>query len=232
MTGQGLIGKWTRDVGRQAAIAGIALLVVVFDARAIDASETVSNTLQQGSYAVTGPQTLPPIGWVQFCRAYANDPRHPCNVARLPAVDVVLNAPARSLLTSVNDAVNAEIEPVTDMEHWGVIDKWDYPDDKRGDCEDYVIEKRHRLMKLGFPRQALLITVVRDHQGEGHAVLTVKTDRGDFILDNQVDAILPWNETGYHFIKRQSQVDPMIWVSLGADRIEVTPLPTAAPSRP
>jgi predicted transglutaminase-like cysteine proteinase len=61
----------------------------------------------------------------------------------------------------------------------------------------------------------LLITVVRDHNDEGHAVLTVKTDRGEFILDNQNPDIVLWSETGYHFVKRQSQIDPNAWMSLG-----------------
>ncbi len=162
-----------------------------------------------------GKRSPPPIGWVQFCRDYARDPRNPCKVEPLPAVDVVLSQFAMKELVRVNQSVNASIEPVTDIDHWGVPDKWDYPDDGKGDCEDYVIEKRHRLMQAGFPRQSLLITVVRDKQGEGHAILTVKTDKGDYVLDNQVDEILPWDQTGYKFIKRQDQQDPNIWISLG-----------------
>jgi predicted transglutaminase-like cysteine proteinase len=104
------------------------------------------------------------------------------------------------------------------MDHWGMIDRWNYPDDGYGDCEDYVLLKRRMLMQAGWPRQALLITVVRDHNDEGHAVLTVKTDKGEFILDNQTQDILLWSETGYHFIKRQSQTDPNVWVSLGDPR--------------
>ena len=231
MAGRGR--SWWFQQGSNTSVAlGLALAAIAFHPDDLSASEIVSRMVAPASHAATGAQTLPPIGWVQFCRSYANDPRKPCNVGKLPALDVVLDANSLLLLTRVNDAVNAAIEPVTDMEHWGVIDKWDYPDDKRGDCEDYVIEKRHRLMKLGFPRQALLVTVVRDRQGEGHAVLTVKTDKGDFILDNQNEEIVAWTETGYHFIKRQSQDDPMIWVSLGADRIELTSGPKKAASQP
>ena len=76
---------------------------------------------------------------------------------------------------------------MTDMEHWGVSERWNYPDDGYGDCEDYVLLKRRMLMQAGWPRQALLVTVVRDKQGDGHAVLTVKTDKGEFILDNQTE---------------------------------------------
>ncbi len=78
----------------------------------------------------------------------------------------------------------------------------------KGDCEDYVLLKRRMLMQAGWPREALLITVVRDKKGDGHAVLTVKTDKGDFILDNQAENVLLWSETGYRFVKRQSQSDP------------------------
>jgi predicted transglutaminase-like cysteine proteinase len=71
------------------------------------------------------------------------------------------------------------------------------------------------LIDAGWPREALLITVVRDKKGEGHAVLTVKTDKGEFILDNQNENVVAWTETGYRFVKRQSQGDPNVWVSLG-----------------
>jgi len=58
------------------------------------------------------------------------------------------------------------------------------------------------------------MTVVYDLHGEGHAILTVKTDKGDFILDNLVNNIRSWDATGYYFLKRQSQQDPNIWVSV------------------
>src|SRR5664279_5762749 len=90
-----------------------------------------------------------------------------------------------------------------------------YPDDGKGDCEDYVLLKRRMLMQAGWPREALLITVVRDKKGDGHAVLTVKTNKGEFILDNQEAQVLAWNKTGYRFVKRQSQSDPNLWVALG-----------------
>ena len=227
MAGPGRICWLRKSLNFSAAVA-LALTGIMADVGPLSASETIGRFLNPTSHAATGVQTLPPIGWVQFCKRYANDPRRPCNPGVLQALDVVLDPNVLTLLNRVNDAVNTTIDPVTDMEHWGVIDQWDYPDDKRGDCEDYVIEKRHRLMKLGVPRQALLITVVRDRQGEGHAVLTVKTDKGDLILDNQNEEIMPWTETGYHFIKRQSQGDPMTWVTLGVDRIDLTSSPRKA----
>ena len=104
------------------------------------------------------------------------------------------------------------------MDHWGVIEKWSLPTDGYGDCEDYVLLKRKMLIDAGWPREALLITVVRDKKGEGHAVLTVKSDKGEFVLDNQNEDVVAWTETGYRFVKRQSQSDPNVWVSLGDSR--------------
>jgi predicted transglutaminase-like cysteine proteinase len=96
------------------------------------------------------------------------------------------------------------------------------PNDGYGDCEDYVLLKRKMLMDAGWPREALLITVVRDKKGEGHAVLTVKSDKGEYVLDNQNESVLAWTETGYRFVKRQSQSDPNVWVSLGDNRPAVS----------
>jgi predicted transglutaminase-like cysteine proteinase len=155
-----------------------------------------------------------PIGWTEFCARHASE----CDVEALPARDLVLDGKAWRVLTRINDEVNAAIEPVTDGDHWNVVERWDYPTDGKGDCEDFVLEKRKRLMAVGIPRQSLLIAVVRDRKGDGHAVLLVKTDRGDYVLDNQEADILAWSETGYGFVKRQSQEHPMRWVGLGEPR--------------
>jgi len=161
-----------------------------------------------------GASARAPIGWTDFC---AQSPRE-CDGRPLEARDVVLSQKAWKDLVRINKWVNDSVKPMTDMDHWGVIERWSYPDDGYGDCEDYVLLKRRMLMQAGWPRQALLITVVRDLKGEGHAVLTVKTDKGEFILDNQEDQILLWSETSYHYVKRQSQVDQNVWVSLGDNR--------------
>jgi predicted transglutaminase-like cysteine proteinase len=99
-----------------------------------------------------------------------------------------------------------------------VVERWSYPDDGYGDCEDYVLLKRRMLMQLGWPREALLVTVVHNQKNQGHAVLTVTTDKGDYVLDNQNKNVLLWSETGYRFIKRQSHANPNVWVSLGGQQ--------------
>jgi predicted transglutaminase-like cysteine proteinase len=151
-------------------------------------------------YASVGATVRAPIGWFEFCVEYKQE----CRTKPAAVRDVVLTAKAWTDMVKVNAWVNDTLKPMTDLEHWGVVEHWSYPDDGYGDCEDYVLLKRRMLMKAGWPRSALLITVVRDKKGAGHAVLTVKTDRGEFVLDNQEAAILPWNKTGYRFVKRQS----------------------------
>ncbi|MFM8647050.1 MAG: transglutaminase-like cysteine peptidase, partial [Methylocystis sp.] len=66
----------------------------------------------------------------------------------------------------------------------------------------------------GFPKSALLLTVVKEQNGDGHSVLTLKTDRGDYVLDNLNNQVKPWNKTNYRFVKRQSQSSPNIWVAI------------------
>ena len=122
-------------------------------------------------------ETRAPIGWLEFCAA---NPRECATTPSVP-LDILLTATALRDLVSVNRYVNETIKPMTDLEHWGMIEKWSYPDDGYGDCEDYALLKRRLLIRAGWPREALLLTVVRDRRDEGHAVLTVKTDRGEFL---------------------------------------------------
>lgn len=120
-------------------------------------------------------------------------------------------------MQDINNSVNAMIEPVTDQDLWGVEEKWSFPVNK-GDCEDYVLLKQRYLAETGVPRSSLFITVVRQKNGDGHAVLAIRTDRGDFILDNLESKILPWNKTEYRYLKRQSERNAAQWVSIEDSR--------------
>ena len=172
---------------------------------------TEAGSFKKATYAAIGPSTSVPFGWADFCKRYKGE----CDTERLPALDVNLTTAALREIERINTWVNTNIEPVSDKAHWGVEDRWDYPTDGKGDCEDYVLLKRKLLIDLGFPRQALLVTVVKDEKNEGHAVLTLKTNKGEFALDNPEAKVLPWNQTGYRFVKRQSQEDPNVWVQIG-----------------
>jgi predicted transglutaminase-like cysteine proteinase len=196
---------------KHGAVAGVVLASIAGLLVWPTASAAQQRVQERSPFIAVGGVAPPPAGWVEFCVEY--DPE--CKTNPLMPRDVVLSTRTWKDLERINHFVNAHVTPMTDMDHWGVVERWNYPDDGYGDCEDYALQKRKMLMQAGWPRQALLMTVVRDRNGDGHAVLTVKTDKGEFILDNEIDEILPWADTGYHFVKRQSQSDPNVWVSLG-----------------
>ena len=184
------------------------LMAAIFIARSVTAE---AGSLPRASYASVGVATSVPYGWVDFCHRE----RPECAGPVLPALDINLTSATLAKIDRVNRMVNQAIEPVTNLEHWGtMLDHWDYPLDGKGDCKVYALYKRKLLIDMGFPRQALLMTIVRDLEDEGHTILTVKTNRGEFVLDNLNDEIRPWDATGYRFIKRQSQEDPNVWVAL------------------
>src|SRR5262249_2735240 len=210
--------KQTLRTARLLALAGIAVLALPAGiAAAGDRTASLGDLTapERSVYATVGEPTRPPIGWVEFCIEYTSE----CATQPSAPRDVVLTPKAWTDMLKVNAWVNQTIKPMTDLEHWGVVERWNYPDDGYGDCEDYVLLKRRMLMQAGWPREALLITVGRDRRGDGHAVLTVKTNHGEFILDNQEAQVLPWTKTGYRFVKRQSQSDPNLWVSLSEPRV-------------
>lgn len=153
-----------------------------------------------------------PWGWRDFCRKNPAD----CAVQKTAAPDPFALTPDKwKTVLETNTKVNQSIEPVSDTDHWGKPESWDYPSDGKGDCEDYALLKRGLLIRAGVPASAILMTVVINRKGEGHAVLTLKTDRGDYVLDNQINEILSWESSGYRFVQRQSEADPNEWVRLG-----------------
>ena len=85
----------------------------------------------------------PPIGWVEFCVGYKPE----CETKPSTPRDVVLTPKAWTDMVKVNAWANDNIKPITDLEHWGVVEHWDYPDDGYGDCEDYVLLKRRMLIR-------------------------------------------------------------------------------------
>ena len=111
-------------------------------------------------------------------------------------------------LRAVNVQVNHDIAPKHDD-----VDRW-LPDASAGDCEDFALTKRQRLIDLGWAPSQLLIAVVDDPAQGPHAVLIARTDQGDLVLDNLTDTVLPWQATGLTFLSRQSEKLPAMWVKL------------------
>ncbi len=168
-----------------------------------------SPSAASGAHMPTGGQTSQPIGHFELCQ---REPAE-CQRGSGRVGQVKLTRQLWDKIVVVNDEVNRSITPMTDMEIWGVEEYWSYPE-AVGDCEDFVLEKRRRLMALGVPAANLLITVVRQPNDEGHAVLTLTTTMGDFILDNIEPRVLAWTETEYRYLKRQSERNSGVWVSI------------------
>jgi predicted transglutaminase-like cysteine proteinase len=161
----------------------------------------------------TGNLTSQPVGHNEFCQ------RLPAECAeRTPKeAPIELTRQLWAEIVAINNDVNTRVIPRTDMEMWGKEEVWSYPG-RYGDCEDYALEKRRDLMNKGVPAGDLLLTVVRQSNGAGHAVLTIRTSLGDYILDNLEPRVLAWTDTQYRYLKRQSETDSGEWVSIRDDR--------------
>jgi len=116
-------------------------------------------------------------------------------------------------LERINDEVNQTVVHRTDLEMWGKEEVWSYPEGF-GDTEDFVLEKRRRLIADGVAPSGLLITVARLPNGDGQAVLTAHTNQGDFILDDIEPKILSWEQTKYVYLKRQSPHHSGVWLTI------------------
>lgn len=172
-----------------------------------------SGPAEGSSLMMTGGLTSQPIGHFQFCQVAPEE----CSIRPRDDGPLKLTDDLWRTIVSINSAVNRAVTPMSDIDIYGEEEVWAYPVNGVGDCEDYVLEKRRLLHEAGIPLSNLLITVVRKRDGEGHAVLTVRTDRGDFILDNLNKQVVLWSKTDYSFLKRQASNHTGRWVSLRSE---------------
>ncbi|CAN7768935.1 transglutaminase-like cysteine peptidase [Mesorhizobium sp. LjNodule214] len=162
----------------------------------------------------TGGRTTQPVGHYEFCQKLPGE----CTKRTPKQAPIELTRKLWAAIVSINNSVNTRITPRTDMEMWGKEEVWSYPDSGFGDCEDYALEKRRKLMNIGVPAGDLLMTVARQPNGDGHAVLTVRTSLGEFILDNLQLKVLAWTDTDYTYLKRQSTENSGVWVTINDGR--------------
>lgn len=164
-----------------------------------------------------GNDTTSPIGHHLFCieqpadcTSDPSDPTRPVSITDAMLQQIAL----------INLSINKAIKPASDRDLYGVEERWTYPG-LSGDCEDYALLKRRSLAAIGIPKADLLMTVVRKRNGEGHAVLTLRTTDGDYVLDNLSSQVQLWRKTPYVFVKRQNPERPARWVSIedGADLV-------------
>ncbi|MBB4953368.1 putative transglutaminase-like cysteine proteinase [Agrobacterium vitis] len=186
---------------------GFAIIIAI-------AAMVTAGTASAGQAAMKlAGKTSQPIGHYEFCKTHAAE----CKPSRNASGPATLTPELWATLVEVNTSVNTTIRPETDMEQYGVEEVWAYPV-TAGDCEDYVLLKRRELMDKGMSASDLLITVVLQPNGEGHAVLTVRTDRGEFTLDNMRNKIMLWSDTEYTYLKRQASDNPGQWIKIIDDR--------------
>lgn len=212
------LARCSKSLARLSGSAGLAVIVLSAMTGAGSALASPQGPMPGNALVAVGAAGPTPA-WIEFCTQMPQE----CDHDPSEPDTIVLDQEIWSTIVAVNERVNKEILPVTDQEHWGVADRWDYPDDGMGDCEDIQLLKRRLLTQAGLPQRALRMTVVIDEIGAGHAVLMARTDRGDYILDNKRNAVLPWQQTGYRYVKREGS-DNIQWVWLGN---QVAPVVTA-----
>lgn len=198
----------TNNKGLRTALLGAILALAAF-AAPVQALDTNNVAFIQTS---ANPTSIP-VGHLEFCN---NHPAE-CRANANPVAALSLDNDLWQQLLNINAYINQTVVPVTDQDLYQVAEFWTYPNGY-GDCEDYALAKRRELINAGWPASTLLMTVVKQANGEGHAVLLVRTDRGDLVLDNQVGSVDLWSQTPYQFIKRQSQADAGQWVDMMDDR--------------
>lgn len=188
------------------------MATTMFMAAAVGINPALAST----SHMATAGKTSQPIGHAIFCKQFQQE----CQVRSSDTRAPELTRKRWADLVRINNHANSSVDPVTDYEGYGVEEHWTYPK-SYGDCEDYVLLKRYMLIQRGWPPSSLLITVVMQPNGEGHAVLTVRTRQADYVLDNLDTKIRQWSETPYRYLKRQSVSHTGRWTRIKDRRASV-----------
>ena len=162
--------------------------------------------------------SLAPFQHVRFCLRYPAD----CRSNLTEDERIELTGENSELLDRVNRDVNAAIEPVQKSYGKNLQEAWTIAP-LTGDCNDYAVTKRHELIRSGLPARALRLAVVKTKSGSGHLVLLVATTKGDLMLDNLTDAIVPWQSTDYQWMKIQSASDARSWYEVKVSGASVSP---------
>lgn len=193
-------------------ISSLTLLIVltlVVPAPALSASLMIARDAVReaamAAFLVERQPTLAPMGQVQLCM----DQPAACSEDAVGSPVVVATNITLRLLRAVNDDVNGAIKGRRDsaIDHWAIAPA-------AGDCEDYALTKRVKLISLGLPAAALRLAVAVTPAGENHAVLVVRTTRGDLVLDNRVAEVLPVPALDLTLVAIQSGRRPDRWFSL------------------
>lgn len=159
-----------------------------------------------------GQVVSPPAGFVDFCRRHADE----CGARTTQPESTHLTSARLTELVRVQEAVNRDVAYRPDSFTFGKRDFWEFPF-VYGDCEDIALKKRRELVRLGWPRENLLLTLVGLPTGGLHMVLVAVTDHGDLVLDNLHRQLAVPDRLNYRWLSRQSRRDESTWVAIVAD---------------
>ena len=118
------------------------------------------------------------------------------------------------LAIRLNRQINRQVRSISDQAQYSTAEHWALPTAQGGDCEDFALIKKKRLIEAGLDPRMLLVSTVLDRQRNAHAVLVMRTSQGDFILDNLRDEVLHWRQTGYTFLRMQDPGNPARWTAV------------------
>jgi predicted transglutaminase-like cysteine proteinase len=149
--------------------------------------------------------TQPPKGFAGICNRYS------WACSGKASATVLDGAAILNLAATINSQVNRSIKAVDDAKNFGVAEHWSLPVGNKGDCEDYALLKKLRLIKAGVAPNRLLLAQVFTRTLQPHVVLVLRTGDGDYLLDNLTARMMFWHKTGYTIVKMQNPKHPSAW---------------------
>ena len=179
-----------RGARRAAGLLGAALMAVALCAA--PGTATASGAFITPKYPAAAP-----AGARGICQKYG----WACERSAGKALD---EASILRLAKTLNRKINRSVRPVSDERQYRRAEFWTLPTTRGGDCEDFVLLKKKTLAEAGIPSDRLLMATVLDRDLNNHAILILRTARGDLVLDNLTDRIVPWEKTGYTFLRMQN----------------------------
>lgn len=166
-------------------------------------------------------QTLGPAGFYDMCTSLSAECQPVAQTESLSFAEV----------RRINETVNKDIRPQPEPPG---VDVWQLAP-KDGDCDDYVMTKRHELIAAGFGSERARVAVGVARGGQLHAVLVVNFGRNFYVLDNLTNDVLPVEESAVQILTVQSTENPRIWLkapgSGGGGEPVVAASEVSAPSR-
>lgn len=195
---------------KAAGLLAIALTVLGLStaAEAAGPAGMARDLLGAGSHLIEKQAVSPPFAHILFCA------RNPAECRDNNGASMVTLTPERlKELAALNRKINRSIRGRNDDGGKMNGDLWQV-NVKSGDCEDFALTKRSRLIAMGWSSRALRIATAQTRSGEGHAVLVVRTDRGDLVLDNRFNTIKSFDKTDLRMKMIQSEADPLVWYNL------------------